>query len=206
MDRPMTTRLVSKRLGLTAVLLALFAAACQPNDQGSGAAKTPEKAASLETFRSGEFAELDLTQDMAVPASAFTDAAGVQHTFADFKGKVVVFNVWAEWCAPCVEEMPTLAKLQAAFKPEDVAVIPIAFGYEKDRDSARARLAKLVGDQLPFYYDDKFNVNADAKTGAFPSTIIYDRKGMEQARLMFPADWSSEAAVKLVQAVLDGAK
>lgn len=186
-----------------AVLLALLAAACQPTSPQAepGAAAPP----SLATFKTGEFEELDFSQDLAAPTSAFVDATGAEHTFAEFAGKVVVFNVWAEWCAPCVEEMPTLAALQDHFKGSDVVVIPIAFGYPDARDSARDRLARLVGDRLPFYYDSGFNVNADAKSGAFPSTIIYDRNGMEQARLMRPADWASEQAIALVQAIADGA-
>jgi thiol-disulfide isomerase/thioredoxin len=187
-------------------LLALFAAACQPDKGGTAAgpavSATP---ASLTAFKTGQFAELDLDQDMTVPASSFVDAAGKPHTMAEFKGKVVVFNIWAEWCGPCVEEMPTLAGLQKAFVGKDVVVVPIAFGYPDAFDSAKAKLHELVGDGLPFYYDDKFNVNADAKSGAFPSTIIYDKTGKEAARLIYPAKWDAKDAVGLVQAVLDGA-
>jgi len=184
-------------------LLALFVAACQPDKSGTAAVSaTP---ASLTTFKTGQLAELDLDQDMAAPASTFVDAAGKPHTFAEFTGKVVVFNIWAEWCGPCVEEMPTLAGLQKAFVGKDVVVIPIAFGYPEAMGSAKAKLHELVGDGLPFYYDDKFNVNADAKSGAFPSTIIYDKTGKEAARLVYPAKWDATDAVGLVQAVLDGA-
>lgn len=209
----MTTR-------LSAALLALFAVACQPQEKAAAPAAAPPAATEPATqqaaapapdnsplgkFKTGEFAELDTSQKLAVPTSTFIDAAGKQHTLGEFKGKVLVFNVWAEWCGPCVEEMPTLAKLQANFKGKDVVVVPIAFGYDNAVDSAKAKLKSLVGDQLPFYYDSKFNVNADAKTGSFPSTIIYDKAGNEQARLMVPADWSTDAAKTLVQAVLDGA-
>ncbi len=198
---------------LAAALLALFAAACQP-DSGTAAAPAgsaaapeaaPAVAADLKSFKKGQLDQLEFMPEMTIPASAFMDAAGNPHTFAEFKGKVVVFNIWAEWCAPCVEEMPTLAGLQKAFAGTDVVVIPIAFGYPEARESARKKLAELVGDQLPFYYDDKFNVNADAKSGAFPSTIIYDRQGREKARLIYPAKWDAPDAVGLVQAVLDGA-
>lgn len=194
-----------------AALLALFGAACQPDKQAATetaaapAAAPAEKSGSLEQFKKGQLTELDFDQDMTLPVSTFVDAAGKPHTFAEFKGKVVVFNIWAEWCAPCVEEMPTLAGLQKAFAGKDVVVVPIAFGYPDKLDSARAKLKGLVGDALPFYYDDKFNVNADAKSGAFPSTIIYDRQGKEQARLIYPAKWDAPDAVGLVQAVLDGA-
>ena len=214
MTRPTPTKAENKQparlLGASAaVLLALFAAACQPETQ-TGAAQAGTQAASgpppaLESFKTGEFEQLDMSQDLVAPTSAFVDATGAEHTFSKYAGKVVVFNIWAEWCAPCVEEMPSLARLQEHFAGTDVVVVPIAFGYPDARDSARAKLIQLVGDRLPFYYDSEFNVNADAKSGAFPSTIIYDREGREQARLMRPADWGSEQAIALVQAVADGA-
>jgi thiol-disulfide isomerase/thioredoxin len=179
-----------------AALLALFTAACQPE---------PAATVTLDSLKTGEFEQLDTSQDLTLPTASFVDASGAPHTFEQYAGKVVVFNIWAEWCAPCVEEMPSLAALQKSFDSEDVVVVPVAFGYPDARDSANALLKKLVGEDLPFYYDDAFNVNAEAQSGAFPSTIIYDRSGKEAARLMLPADWASDDAKKLVQAVLDGA-
>jgi thiol-disulfide isomerase/thioredoxin len=199
---------MSLKPAFAAALLALFGAACQPEGgQAAGTAAAPapaSEAKSLASFKTGQLEQLEFDQDMTLPISTFMDASGAPHTFEEFKGKVVVFNIWAEWCAPCVEEMPTLAGLQKAFLRKDVVVVPIAFGYPDARESARKKLEELVGGDLPFYYDDKFNVNADAKSGAFPSTIIYDRQGKEQARLIYPAKWDAPDAVGLVQAVLDG--
>ncbi len=209
------------RPAFAAALLAFFAAACQPAEKtaaapaatpapsdnsapkapGDTAAATPSP---LESFKTGQLDKLDFSQKLALPTSAFVDASGKEHTFADFKGKVVVYNVWAEWCAPCVEEMPTLAKLQKAFAGKDVVVVPVAAGYANARDSAAAKFKSLVGADLPFFYDDKYNVNSDAQTGAFPSTIIYNRAGKEVARLAYPAQWDQPDAIALVQAVLDG--
>jgi thiol-disulfide isomerase/thioredoxin len=191
-----------------AALLALFLAACQPDggtdSNGAAAPAGPAQPADLRKFVTGQFDRLDLDKDdMALPVSPFYDAEGKAHTFAEYKGKVVVYNIWAEWCAPCVEEMPTLANLQKAFAGKDVVVVPVAAGYPDDKESTRKKLASLVGSDLPFFYDEDFNVNADAKTGAFPSTIIYDRSGKEVARLEFPADWDAPEAIALVQAVLD---
>jgi thiol-disulfide isomerase/thioredoxin len=183
-------------------VLALFAAACQPAGDGKSAGAPPP---GLETFKSGEFAELDLSQDLFLPASPFLDETGAKRSFEEFSGKVVVLNIWAEWCAPCVEEMPTLAALQKAFPKDEVVVVPVAFGYEDARQSARDRLLKLVGEDLPFFYDSTYNVTYDAKTGAFPSTIIYGRDGREVARLILPANWASPEAIALVKAVADGA-
>jgi thiol-disulfide isomerase/thioredoxin len=190
------------------VLLALFAVACQP------AAKEEAPAAAVQgapadsgpgaAFAVGDLEKLDFSQDLALPASTVVDADGAPRTLADYRGKVVVLNLWGEWCAPCVHEMPTLAALQTAFPAEDVAVVPVAFGDADDRASAAAKLKELAGDTLPFFYDTDFNVSADAKTGAFPSTILYGRDGKEVARLIYPADWASDTAKALVQAVVDG--
>jgi thiol-disulfide isomerase/thioredoxin len=194
-----------------AALLALFAAACQPASQEAGdpattaSAPAPAATASLASFKTGEFADLNFDKELSLPASAFTDAEGKEHTFAEFEGKVVVYNIWAEWCAPCIEEMPSLAGLQKAFAGKDVVVVPIAAGYPDKRESTQKLLTKLVGSDLPFFYDDKFNVNADAETGSFPATVIYGKDGKEVARLEFPAKWDSPEAIALIQAVLDGA-
>jgi thiol-disulfide isomerase/thioredoxin len=209
MDRDMTgqpkTRFPSAAVGL----LALFAAGCQPASQtavkpaDAGAANSTA-VASLATFKAGDLKELDLTKKVDVPASSFIDAEGKEHTLAEFKGKVLVVNIWGEWCAPCVEEMPTLAKLQKAFPAGNVAVVPIAFGYPKDRDKAVAKLKTLAGDELPFFYDSTYNVSYDLKTGIFPSTVIFNKDGKEVARLEKNADWSTDRAIGLVKSILAG--
>lgn len=191
-----TPRARPPRLAASALagVLALFMSACQPGAPGD-----------LSRFQKGEFEQLDFSQDLPLPPSPFVDAEGKARTFAEWKGKTIVFNVWAEWCAACVDEMPTLAALQKAFPEGDVVVIPIAFGDPEARTSARDKLASLVGEDLPFFYDDTFNVTYDARTGSFPSTIIYGASGVEAARLLYPADWGSKRAIDLVKSVRDAA-
>ena len=123
-----------------------------------------------------------------------------------YAGKVVVYNIWAEWCGPCVEEMPSLVNLQKAFVGKDVVVIPVAFGFGKGvtLETTAAKFKELTGGELPFFYDGELEVNGQAQTGALPATIIYDKSGKEAARLIYPAKWDAPDAVALVQAVLDG--
>src|SRR5262249_31716820 len=77
-------------------------------------------------------------QPAPAPQNAFTDAAGKTHTLAEFKGKAVVLNLWATWCGPCVEEMPTLAQLSAAYAGKPVVVIPVSLDRVEDRANAIA--------------------------------------------------------------------
>jgi thiol-disulfide isomerase/thioredoxin len=201
----------------SAALLALFAGACQPAEKAPAApatsgvaapSQTPAAAATagaptqLASFKTGEFKELDTDQNLNIPTKPFMDTDGKPHTFAEYKGKVVVFNLWGSWCAPCIQEMPSLVKLQEAFPNGDVVVLPIA--TESSADKARTLFAKLTGGKLPFHYDLTFDVSMEAHSQSFPSTIIYGKDGKEAARLILPADWGSEQARGLVQAIADG--
>lgn len=194
-------------------LLALFAGGCQKQDQSAAAGPTSAAkpaapggadVASLDSFKTGAFKQLDFSSKLDLPKSAFIDGSGSPHTLAEYKGKVVVVNIWGEWCAPCVKEMPTLAQLQKAFPNGDVAVVPVAFGYPQDQAKAQAKLKTLAGDALPFFYDSTYNVSYDLKSGIFPSTIIFNKDGKEAARLEKDADWSTPEAVGLVKSIAAG--
>jgi thiol-disulfide isomerase/thioredoxin len=200
----------------SAALLALFAAACQPADVPAAETASPagapvESAApaspsSLPTFTELPFSKLDYSIELNAPTSPFVDETGAKHTFAEFKGKVLVYNIWAEWCGPCVLEMPSLARLQKAFEGKDVAVVPVAYGFGKDvtRESTLAKFRELVGNDLPFFFDGDLMLQSEAQTGALPATLIYDKEGREVARLVIPAEWDEAEAIELIQAVLDG--
>jgi thiol-disulfide isomerase/thioredoxin len=200
----------------SAALLALFAAACQPADapaaetaSPAGApveTATPAAPSSLPTFTELPFSKLDYSIELNAPTSPFVDETGAKHTFAEFKGKVLVYNIWAEWCGPCVLEMPSLARLQKAFEGKDVAVVPVAYGFGKDvtRESTLAKFRELVGNDLPFFFDGDLMLQSEAQTGALPATLIYDKEGREVARLVIPAEWDEAEAIELIQAVLDG--
>jgi thiol-disulfide isomerase/thioredoxin len=137
-----------------------------------------------------------------VPAFGFTDAAGNELTLADFRGKVVVLNLWATWCAPCRREMPSLDRLQAEHRGDDLLVLPLSVD--------RADLAKIqefyeeVGvEHLDIYRDPK--AAASRALGAFglPTTVVIDREGRDVGRLLGPAEWDGEEAVALLRSLLD---
>ncbi len=138
-----------------------------------------------------------------MPTRPLRDAGGGETSLQAFAGDVLVVNLWATWCAPCMEEMPTLGGLQRRFAGR-LRVIPISVDSEADLEKAERDLARLAEGSLPFLSDITRSVLFDAQARGMPLTIIYNREGQEVARLAGGADWASDEAAALMEAVLAG--
>ncbi|PLR22285.1 TlpA family protein disulfide reductase [Caulobacter zeae] len=163
----------------------------------------PAELADLKEFKKGSLAKLDVpAQPRAAPATVFTDMDNQPHTLADFKGQVVVMNLWATWCAPCKKEMPTLAKLAAAYATQPVKVLPISVDRDSDVNLIQAEMA--ANRPLVSFRDKTYKMSFDLQPRAagYPTTVIYDKQGRERARISGEADWSSPEARGLVEALL----
>lgn len=136
------------------------------------------------------------------PDYAFYDETGKALKIADLKGKVVVMNIWATWCAPCKVEMPTLAKLQAAFPKGDVEVVAVSIDSESD--GAKARLFIAQNAPLKFYHDRQMKMPFQLKPPAAgaPTTVVYGKDGLEIGRVAGEADWSTDEAKALIAKAL----
>lgn len=178
--------------GLLAALYVLFSALSKPADETS-----------LKRFAVGEMQKLMVVRDAPKqPLNVFYDGAGAEKRLSDFRGKVVLVNLWATWCAPCITEMPTLAALADAYKGRAFELVAISV----DRNDMKARavgdLEKLAGDRLAFYHDPGSAIAFEVKAQGMPTSILYDRNGQEIARLAGEADWSSAEARALIDAAL----
>lgn len=132
------------------------------------------------------------------------DASGGETTLAALTdGEVSVVNIWATWCAPCKDEMPTLGVLQQRFAGR-ARVIAVSADADSKIEQAKSELATLAHNRLDFYVDNSRGVLFDLRAPGLPLTIIYDRHGREVARVGGAADWSSEEAAALVEAVIAG--
>jgi thiol-disulfide isomerase/thioredoxin len=136
-----------------------------------------------------------------LPTRTIRDAAGAETTLGAFRGDVLVVNVWATWCAPCVEELPTLGELERHFDGR-LRVITVSIDSEGKREQAQRELAERSGNSLPFLIDISRGILFDVQGGGMPLTIIYGRDGNEIARLAGGADWSSDEAIALLEGVL----
>ncbi|ENZ80823.1 MULTISPECIES: TlpA disulfide reductase family protein [Caulobacter] len=179
-------------VGVAAVLYVIAAASFKPHGP-----------ADLREFKKASLEKLDVPAGpRAAPATPFTGLDGKTATLADFKGRVVVMNLWATWCAPCKAEMPTLAKLQAAYATQPLTVLPISVDRDSDLNLVTAEMA--ANPPLKTYRDPSYRMSfaLDPKAGGFPTTVIYDKQGRERARMTGPADWASPEAKGLVEKLL----
>lgn len=177
--------------GAIALVYVLFAASSKPETQ-----------LGLSQFAEGEMTRLYVMEaPPPMPTRTLRDAAGNETTLAAYQGEVMVLNLWATWCAPCMEEMPSLAQLQYNFEGR-IRVIPISVDSEGDREKAISELRRLSGGALPFLQDMTRGVLFDAQAAGMPVTIIYDAQGQEVARLAGGADWGGEDASRVIEAVL----
>lgn len=134
----------------------------------------------------------------AVPEIGFTDAEGKALTLADFKGRVVLLNLWATWCAPCVEEMPSLDRLQARLGGQDFAVVALSVDRQ-GRSLVQPFVEKLGVRNLPIYLDTGSAAMRALKIRGLPTTVLIDRDGREVGRLEGAASWDSKDAEALLR-------
>lgn len=136
-----------------------------------------------------------------VPSFPFRDGAGQTLTLDAFRGKVVLFNVWATWCQPCIKEMPALNRLQATLGGERFEVVALSVdrsGAEKVRPFYAAHNLNA----LKLYMDPENAVGRLLVLGGLPTTLLLDREGRETGRLMGAAEWDSPALRGPIDALL----
>lgn len=136
-----------------------------------------------------------------LPDLAFQDGTGKPLKLSDWKGRVVLVNLWATWCAPCRKEMPDLSKLEKELGSDQFEVVAIS--VDRKGAEASAEFLKETGvDNLKLYIEPSTRIVNDLKSAGLPATLLIDRQGRELGRILGPADWASPEAVALVKAAL----
>jgi thiol-disulfide isomerase/thioredoxin len=143
-----------------------------------------------------------LDPPVPAPQASFSDAAGRDLSLADFKGRVVLLNFWATWCAPCVREMPTLDRVQGKLGAHGLSVIAVS----EDRGGLEAvgPFVKQLGLQhLEIYLDPRGTLAREFGLAGLPTTLLIDAEGRLVGGLEGPAEWDSNDALILIRYYLD---
>lgn len=167
-------------------------------------AETKNPAGGLPALNEGEMAAFEYAKEPAAPADVpFTDADGQALTLTSFKGKTVLLNLWATWCAPCLHELPGLDRLQGELGSDKFEVVALCVD-RKGIDGATKFHKKLKLEHLRIYADDTMKATRKLKATGVPATYLINAEGLIIGHLMGPAVWDSEDAKRLVTAVLAG--
>jgi thiol-disulfide isomerase/thioredoxin len=138
-----------------------------------------------------------------VTAIQFEDSQEHSRSLADFRGKVVLLNIWATWCVPCRKEMPALDRLQSTLGDEDFIVVPLSID-RGGMDVVRKFYAEVGIKKLGMYRDKSGNATRKLGAVGIPTTLLIDREGREIGRLVGPAEWDSPEMVEFVRCVISG--
>lgn len=139
----------------------------------------------------------------AVPNVTFNDEAGTPVSLDAFRGKIVVLNLWAAWCAPCVKELPAFARMAAQLPKDHYAAIAV------DMDKGGARVARTLLDSinvrnLAVYASADGHLARDLDVRGFPTTFIVDQDGLLLERREGPVEWDGPRALSYLNGLSHG--
>ena len=145
----------------------------------------------------------EVITDRAAPAFDLKDVAGKRTRLADLRGKLVLVNFWATWCPPCVEELPSIIKLNQLVSGSDlgrdVAVITISADEEPKKVTALMKKFGAPGKALPVLIDSQKKVPTAFGTTKFPETYLIDRQGKLRYRFINKRRWDSDEALQCLR-------
>ena len=170
---------------------------------GANAAFGETDSDALLALRDGDMKKLMVHETPKATSSAsfeLADGAG-EATLADYKGKYVLLNFWATWCAPCRKEMPQLDALQKEFGGDRFEVLTIATG--RNSPEGIKRFFEEAGvESLPRHQDPRQALASQMGIFGLPITVLIDPDGQEIARLRGDAEWNSESARAIVRTLI----
>lgn len=163
------------------------------------AAASPEHCKTLPLSGGGGFVAAN--HPKPVRDEAFTDTQGRKIRLSQLKGRPLLVNFWTTWCPPCIEEMPSMDRIQSRFKTTGLLVLPLV----RDPGGTKAALDfynRHNIKHLPALADRWGKVTHKNRIGALPQTMFVDRQGREVGRMIGGTDWEDPGILKLLHACL----
>jgi thiol-disulfide isomerase/thioredoxin len=152
---------------------------------------------------SGTVAKFTLTDPgRPAPIEPFFDADGNEVSLHQFGGKVVLLNLWATWCAPCVQELPSLDRLQAQLGGDRFQVVAVSVD-RRGADAVRPFFEKLGIAHLPIYVEPKNQLAQTLGLQVLPSTIVIAPHGLMVGNIIGAVEWDAPEAQALLRFYID---
>ena len=129
------------------------------------------------------------------------DGRSVVRSLADYKGKVVLLNIWATWCRPCLVEMPSIERLHRQLADSGLHVVAVSIDDVVGTDSVRS-YARNLGLTFEILLDSTHAIDRDYQVTGYPETFVIARDGTIRKKWIGPADWSSIVNVTLMRDLL----
>jgi len=178
------------------------------NGEAAICAESKALAKSVDAVATGEVAALIVNETPRQVADlAFLDDTGRKRTLSEWKGRAVLFNLWATWCAPCRHEMPALDALQNDLGNDDFEVVTVNIDAGDDVKPKKF-LDEVKVENLAYYADHSNTVFRELKKQGrafgLPTTLLIDRNGCEIAHMAGPAQWDSGDAKAVIRLLKEG--
>ena len=126
---------------------------------------------------------------------------GTVAELADYRGKVILLNVWATWCQPCRAEMPSMERLQRRFAGSDFHVVAVS--VDQAASAVVRQFARELGLTFDILHDPTSAIQTAYRTSGVPESWVIDRSGTIVKKVIGATEWDSPANTALVQALLD---
>jgi peroxiredoxin len=129
------------------------------------------------------------------------DGSNVVRTLDDYRGKVVVLNIWGTFCLPCIEEMPSFERLHRQLRDTNLAIVAVSIDRAVGADSV-FKFARGLGVTFDVLLDSAGVIERDYQVTGYPETFVIARDGTIRKKWIGAANWSSAANVALVRGLL----
>ena len=163
---------------------------------GGTPVRAPQGGAKAETASPRSFVMHEAPRPL--PEITFEDGNGEALTLADLRGKTVLLNIWATWCVPCREEMPTLDALEADLGGPGFEVVPLSVD-RAGPEVVRKFYAEIGIEHLGLYIDASMRASFDLQAPGLPTTLLIDSEGRELGRLVGPAEWDTPEMIAFLK-------
>ena len=142
-----------------------------------------------------------LPKPFPIEAVSFKDSKGDAVDFSQYKGKVIMVNMWATWCPPCVRELPAISRFSAKIGSDDFEVLPVSIDLEGNKQ-VEPFLTSLGMENFNTYYDKEQKLGQVFPLDTIPATFILNREGELIAFVRTFVDWDDDKAVTLIKGFL----